>query len=143
MTINEHEHHHHGEHHPHRKSRHKPWPLQAWMLLLLAQKPGHGYELMGKLAGEYSITDIDPGFLYRTLRFMESEGVIDSSWDTEGEGPPRRLYTLTEAGHEHLKKIAGDIEAIKNQMERFLQEYSTLRRSANPADERQSGPPVS
>lgn len=111
------------------------------MLLLLAQKPGHGYELMGKLAEEYSITDIDPGFLYRTLRFMESEGVIDSSWDTEGEGPPRRLYTLTDSGTEALKKIAGDIEAIKNQMERFLQEYAAHRRSENPIDEKQSESP--
>ncbi len=112
-----------------RRARHKPWPLQAWLLLLLAQKPGHGYELMGRLIEEEKITGIDPGFLYRTLRHMENEEMITSSWDTEGEGPPRRLYTLTEGGVAVLHETADDIEQIKNQMARYLNEFNKYQQS--------------
>jgi len=100
--------------------------VQPWLLLLLLQKPGHGYELMERLAQEEGPPGADPGLLYRTLRQMEEEGLVHSSWDTEGRGPARRLYEVTPEGMEYLRAWAAKIRHTRNRLDRFLAEYEAL-----------------
>lgn len=97
--------------------------VQPWVLLLLAEKPAHGYELIERLAQEEDTPAADPGFLYRTLRQFEEEGLVRSSWDTEGRGPARRIYTLTDEGLEYLHGWAATIRRTRERLGRFLAEY--------------------
>src|SRR5215213_6497586 len=67
-------------------------------LVILREENSYGYELMGRLE-ELGFEEINAGSLYRTLRQMEKEGLCKSEWDTsEGGGPARRIYYITEAG---------------------------------------------
>jgi len=99
--------------------------IQPWLLLLLLQKPSHGYELMERLAKDEETPDTDPGMLYRTLRQIEEDGLVKSSWDTEGKGPARRLYEVTPEGVEYLHTWAINIRRTRNRLDRFLTVYET------------------
>ena len=96
--------------------------VQPRLLLLLAQKPAHGYELIEQL-DEDEGTAIDPALLYRTLRQFEEEGLVHSAWDTEGPGPARRVYEITDDGQEYLHAWAINIRRTRERLERFLADY--------------------
>ena len=69
--------------------------LRPCLLLLIAEKPSYGYDLLVRL-GELGLRHVDPGMLYRSLRAMEQEGLVRSSWQGSDIGPPRRTYQLSE-----------------------------------------------
>jgi poly-beta-hydroxybutyrate-responsive repressor len=101
--------------------------IQPRLLLLLAKKPTHGYELMDVLRsapGDENLSD--PGMLYRTLRQFEQDGLVASAWDTEGRGPARRVYQLTAAGREYLEWWVADIRRTRAQLAQFLAEYESV-----------------
>jgi poly-beta-hydroxybutyrate-responsive repressor len=87
--------------------------------LLLLREPGHGYELLDRL-NNYGLSTVDTGGLYRHLRRLEKQGFLASSWDTEGRGPARRMYTVTSAGIAHLAQWVD----IARQQARALQEFA-------------------
>lgn len=99
--------------------------VQPRVLLLLLQKPSHGYELMERLTDANDLPGADPGLLYRTLRQLEESELVTSSWDTEGAGPARRLYQVTDEGVEFLHAWAARIRATRQALDQFLAEYQT------------------
>ena len=98
---------------------------QPRLLLELAKKPSHGYELIEHL-GQESGAAPDPGNFYRMLRSLEEDGLVCSTWDTENTGPARRVYELTEQGLELLHAWAATIHQTQQSLERFMSEYQTL-----------------
>jgi len=71
------------------------------VLAILAGGEEHGYLIVQHLAELRLFGDNetpDPSGVYRVLKQMETEGLVTSSWDTDGSGPARRLFALTEAG---------------------------------------------
>ncbi len=97
--------------------------VQPRLLLQLARKPAHGYELMEALGEGEDGQAPDPGTLYRTLRALEEDGLVRSTWDTEGAGPARRVYELTDQGVEFLHAWAVSIRGTRAQLDRFLVSY--------------------
>jgi PadR family transcriptional regulator PadR len=101
--------------------------IQPRALLLLAKKATYGYELMDALRsmeGDENLADL--GMLYRTLRQFEQDGLVTSTWDTNGHGPARRVYQLTDAGREYLEWWAADIRKTRAQLDQFLAEYESV-----------------
>lgn len=97
--------------------------IQPCMLLLLHEKPAHGYGLMESLK-EFGFEDgADPGLVYRNLRKMEEEGLVESEWETEGAGPAKRLYKVTARGVELLHQRALHIEYNIKRLEFFRDRY--------------------
>ncbi len=77
--------------------------LEPALLILLQEKPRHGYTLLVDL-GSMGISTIHPSVVYRTLREMEELEWIQSDWETDQtQGPPRRNYHLTVQGEEALR----------------------------------------
>ena len=107
--------------------------LQPWLLLLLLQKPTHGYELMERLAHGQDMPAAAPGLLYRTLRQLEEDGMVRSSWDTEGKGPARRLYQVTPEGAEYLDAWAVNIRLMRKRLDRFLADYEAYSQTEKKA----------
>jgi PadR family transcriptional regulator PadR len=95
------------------------------LLIELAKNTTYGYELIERL-GQDGIAAPDPGNLYRMLRSLEEEGCVSSSWDTQNSGPARRVYTLTDHGHEFLKAWAVTIRQTQLSLNRFLSDYENL-----------------
>jgi len=99
--------------------------VRPWLLLLIGQKSGYGYELIERISKDQSIPEIDPGLLYRTMRKLEKEHYVKSKWDTSGDGPARRIYEITEKGVEQLHLWAANIRQTRERLGRFLITYQT------------------
>jgi len=99
--------------------------IRPWLLLMLARRPAHGYELMERLGHDEDIPTADPGLLYRTLRQFEESGLVKSEWDTGGGGPARRVYHITAAGRECLRAWVVHIRQTRQRLNRFLTEYES------------------
>jgi PadR family transcriptional regulator len=59
--------------------------------------------------GELGLRHVDPGMLYRSLRAIEQEGLVRSSWQGSEIGPPRRTYQLSDEGQDWLHAWAGSL----------------------------------
>lgn len=97
--------------------------LRACVLLLLDERPAHGYDLLDGLA-ELGLEHADPGGLYRALRAMEQERLVDSRWEQSRSGPARRRYRLTSRGREWLHAWAGTLEGVRRHLDRYLDRYA-------------------
>jgi PadR family transcriptional regulator PadR len=99
----------------------KNW-LVPVLLLMLREWSSYGYELMEKMAA-FGLTTMNAGTFYRTLRQMEKNGMVSSSWDTSEGGPARRVYSITEAGENYLKFWASSLAHYQKMMNMFFQLY--------------------
>ena len=108
--------------------------IQPWLLFLLSEKPAHGYQLLDKLNQNEDTCSIDPGFLYRTLRQFEEDGLVKSSWDMEGHGPARRVYEITADGFEYLHAWVCHIRNMRERLGRFLDAYESRFKSQKPEE---------
>jgi PadR family transcriptional regulator PadR len=98
--------------------------IQPRLLLQLAQKPAHGYELM-EVISQGDELSTDPGSLYRLLRAMEEDGLVKSNWDTSGGGAARRIYQITDQGMDHLHGWMVNIRKTRQWLDDLLAEYET------------------
>jgi len=95
--------------------------IEPVLLLMLRDKgQSYGYELSENL-DHYALTDaqIERAALYRTLRMLEVNGHVTSTWETEAAGPARRVYSLTESGHVHLQEWSEVMSRLGNAMDAF------------------------
>ncbi len=91
-------------------------------LLLLKQKgKSHGYELSQGI-NQHALTDsiVEPAALYRTLRRLEGNSFVVSSWETSSAGPAKRVYELTEEGEKHLQEWVHVLKQLVQRMNSFL-----------------------
>jgi PadR family transcriptional regulator, regulatory protein PadR len=93
--------------------------IRPCLLLLLKERPAHGYDLVELLHAAF-IDDLDPGGVYRTLRAFEREGLVRSTWSTSGSGPARRTYSLTAAGTDSLRHQIELLEVTHHLVHVFL-----------------------
>lgn len=103
--------------------------IQPWLLLLLSEEPAHGYELLDKLNQNEDTRGMDLGFLYRTLRQFEQDGLVKSSWDVEGRGPARRVYEITPDGVEYLHAWIEHVRSTRERLGRLLETYESRFKS--------------
>ena len=82
------------------------------LLLLLRERPRHGYELIELLPGLAGGDRIDVGNLYRFLRGLEMEGLVESEWHGDLPGPAKRTYRLTEAGERAARPVGRRAPAL-------------------------------
>ena len=96
------------------------------VLLLLRERPVHGYELLEQLP-ELMGERVDMGNLYRFLRLLEADGIVRSEWDDHAPGPTKRIYELTGEGHALLERWAGALRESQARTDRFLDRYGERR----------------
>src|SRR2546430_14795485 len=69
--------------------------LEPALLLLLRERPTHGYELLEQLPELVGGERVDVGNVYRVLRGLEEQGLVTSEWREDLPGPAKRTYDLT------------------------------------------------
>lgn len=101
--------------------------MQPSILLALKQKPSYGYELIQGIC-EYGFVEgqAPPGMIYRHLRDLEEHGLVVSKWETEGAGPAKRVYQLTEEGREVLAHWIGYMKQQAERLQGFIGRYEAL-----------------
>ena len=66
--------------------------------------------------------------IYRHLRDLEENGLVASEWETEGSGPAKRVYQLTQEGGAILDYW---ITYMKEQAQRllsFIERYENIKK---------------
>ena len=92
--------------------------VRAQLLLLLADRPGHGYELSQRLQSTAGVNwGGKPGTTYLELRELETSCFVVSALDPSGTGPARRVYQLTDSGRTAVAKCAGNATALGELLE--------------------------
>jgi PadR family transcriptional regulator len=94
--------------------------LDGLLLAVLAEAPGHGYELSRRLTrrsgGELAVNE---GSLYPALHRLERAGLVESAWSA-AEGRRRRIYRLTRAGRRAAGESRREWRAFATAVERVL-----------------------
>jgi len=98
--------------------------MEPCLLLLLHRSSSHGYSLQDELK-EFGFEEapVDSSVVYRILREMEEQGLLTSAWDTEGSGPPRRVYRLTDQGDQYLAQWVADLRETDRVLHGFFAAY--------------------
>jgi PadR family transcriptional regulator PadR len=96
------------------------------VLLLLRERPVHGYELLEQLP-ELTGERMDMGNLYRFLRLLETDGIVRSEWDDGAAGPSKRIYELTGEGRALLDQWASALRDSQTRLDGFLRRYGERR----------------
>lgn len=102
--------------------------VEPTLLLLLAERPRHGYELLERIpevAREERRMDL--GNLYRVLRGLEEDGIVASQWDAGIPGPAKRVYRLTTAGETLLGQWSEALVATREVIDGFVNRYGERR----------------
>ena len=126
-------------HHPRSRSRRLVGPgrwhvharverfVEPSLLLLLRERPLHGYELLERIPELGVEGRVDIGNLYRLLRALEEEGLVSSEWSAELPGPAKRTYELTAEGRKLLDRWAEALGRAQETIETFLERYEEGR----------------
>jgi PadR family transcriptional regulator PadR len=93
------------------------------LLLLLRERPAHGYDLLERLPELTGEQRVEMGNLYRLLRALEEEGFVSSEWDDASPGPAKRRYALTPAGAQLLDQWTEALRRSQERTARFLARY--------------------
>ena len=92
------------------------WPprdiLAPFVLLSVSLERAHGYVIEDYLRA-LGLFGITMSTLYRTLRQMEKDGFVESTWEPGPTGPARRVYTITDAGLAWLDSSATMLNAYR------------------------------
>jgi DNA-binding PadR family transcriptional regulator len=98
--------------------------LQLIILLLLSERPRHGYEII-KAVEEHSsgVYTPSPGMVYPALTYLEEMGYAAAA----AEGT-RKLYSITADGTEHLSKNRGAANEVWDQLAIFGRKLAHFRR---------------
>jgi PadR family transcriptional regulator len=92
------------------------------LLLLLRERPAHGYDLLERLPELTGEQRVEMGNLYRLLRALEEEGLVRSEW---ADG--KRTYAITDTG---LRLLDEWVEALRRALvrtEEFVRRYEERR----------------
>jgi len=96
--------------------------VEPCILLLLRNGSAHGYHLIEDLE-KHCGEKIDIGNLYRTLRKLEKNELVISSWGKNSSGPDRRAYTITNKGRQYLQLATVSLTKTDNLIHQFLEVY--------------------
>ena len=122
------------------------WPprdiLAPFVLLAVSLQRAHGYVIEDYLRA-LGLFGITMSTLYRTLRQMEKDGFLESTWEPGPTGPARRVYTITDAGHVWLDSSAAMLNAYRETIDRFFGLYdagpgATRHQPDEPTNEKET-----
>ena len=106
--------------------------LVPYLLLALSYYQAHGY-LLQQYLRTLGFFGVDITTIYRTLRQMEKQGLVSSAWDTEAQGPARRVYSLTPGGRLFLESWAAALGQYRDILERFFRMYQGAEPPPEPS----------
>lgn len=105
--------------------------LHGCLLLLVGELSTHGYNLLEQLSA-LGLTSVDSGAVYRALRRLNAEGLVESWWEHSDAGPARRRYRLTAAGAASLDAWGSTVAASSRCLNSFLDRQRHLREERVP-----------
>lgn len=78
--------------------------LEGCVLEIISKKETYGYEITRTL-NALGFNDVVDGTVYTILVRLEKNGLVDSEKKPSEIGPPRKFYSLNNAGREELGRF--------------------------------------
>lgn len=99
--------------------------LRPALHIALLDGPTHGYELL-EYVQCYGLSSVDLAGIYRTLRQMDHDRMVASTWEPSDAGPDRRVYALTERGTDAAESYLGAMKRARAHIDRLLTAALTI-----------------
>ncbi len=99
--------------------------VRPCLLLLIAEAPSHGYDLVERLSG-LGLADVDSATVYRALRALDDDGLVECWWEESGAGPVRRRYRITGDGLTSLEEWAAGVGDSASFLNAFVGRHRRL-----------------
>ena len=99
--------------------------LRSCLLLLIAESPSHGYDLVERLS-DLGLADVDSAAVYRALRALDEHGLVECWWEESGSGPVRRRYSISDAGVLSLEASAASVGDSASALNAFVARHRRL-----------------
>ncbi len=93
--------------------------LRPALHIALLDGPSHGYELL-EYVQCFGLTSVDLAGIYRTLRQMDHDRVVASTWEASDSGPSRRVYTLTDIGTDAAESYLVALAKSRSHLDHLL-----------------------
>jgi PadR family transcriptional regulator PadR len=100
--------------------------LIPYVLLAVSLQRAHGY-LIEEYLRSVGFFSLEMSTLYRTLRQLEKDGLLQSNWEPGPTGPARRVYSLTDVGRTWLDQWAGTLDTYRQMLDQFFGLYGQQR----------------
>ena len=105
------------------------YPEKSWLKFLILrvifEQPTYGYDIIQKIEEiSYGRHKIKSGTMYTTLRRMEKEKLLTSTWKKSKSGPNQREYYVTKKGKNYLKNYLELIIERKKMIDRMTTFYN-------------------
>ncbi|MFP7224530.1 helix-turn-helix transcriptional regulator [Priestia filamentosa] len=95
--------------------------IDLLILSVVKEKKSYGYEISKiikeKTEGEFEIQEAT---LYLSLKRLEKQGAISSSWGKESHGGRRKYYSVTDEGLQLLDSLINDWRKVTEMVKRFI-----------------------
>lgn len=78
--------------------------LEGCVLEIISRRETYGYEITRRL-NELGFKDVVEGTVYTILIRLEKGGLVEISKKPSDMGPPRKFYTLNDAGRDELRRF--------------------------------------
>ena len=78
--------------------------LEGCVLEIISREETYGYEITRRL-NALGFTDVVEGTVYTILVRLEKNNFVEIEKKPSDMGPPRKFYTLNNAGHEELRRF--------------------------------------
>jgi PadR family transcriptional regulator PadR len=112
--------------------------LRGFLLLLLAEHPAHGYDLVERVQ-VLGVHVEEPAAVYKALRHMDQEHLVTTAWKLSSHGPTRREYSLTPEGREQLEDWVLLVKQSRETLGRCLEHYDRLTHNGLNDNRRHNG----
>lgn len=89
--------------------------LEGCVLEIISQEETYGYEIVKKL-NALGFEDLVEGTVYTILLRLEKNELVNIQKKSSEIGPPRKFYTLNEAGQKELSMFWGKWDFVSSKL---------------------------
>lgn len=95
--------------------------IELIVLAAISKRDMYGYEIVNTVR---DIVDIGEGTIYPLLKRLTNEHLFETYLQESTEGPPRKYYHLTAAGHLYKDKLMAEWLEFTENVKKYIQEES-------------------
>ena len=100
--------------------------LEGCVLEIISKEETYGYEITKRL-NELGFTDVVDGTVYTILVRLEKNKLVETTKKKSDMGPPRKFFTLNDAGCEELRKFWDKWEFVSTKINQLKEERKNAR----------------
>ncbi len=93
--------------------------LEFCVIALLRERPRYGFDIVRELSEADGLLTSE-GTIYPLLSRLRKDGLVTTTWQESGTGPPRRYYALTSDGRTALDRFVQDWRRFRDSVDRVL-----------------------